>query len=82
MKVVCIDVSYERSGTGLDLTLHKVYDTTSMSHPLSDAIYVINDIGENAEYYEGRFITLEEWREKKLNEILKNDKNPCGFLSF
>lgn len=70
MKVVCINNS-EMVGaveSSVNLTIGKVYDAIG---DLSDSVYyIINDIGNKCSYYHGRFESLEEHRNKKLNKIL------------
>lgn len=70
MKVVCIN-NGEMVGaveTSVNLTIGKVYDAIG---DLSDSVYyIINDIGDKCYYHNGRFESLEEHRNKKLNKIL------------
>lgn len=51
-----------------NLTIGKVYET--YDRPDYSSVVVINDIGNEVNYSSHRFITIEEWRERKLNEIL------------
>lgn len=74
MKVVCIDNSLNRwqKNSGIDeeeLTMYKTYDI--ISEDVGGMTYLIrNDIGKSYDYNKNRFITLEEWREMKLDKIL------------
>lgn len=72
MKVVCIDNSLNRWQKGIDkeeLTMYKTYDI--ISEDVEGMTYLIrNDIGKAYDYNKNRFIILDEWREKQLNEIL------------
>ena len=74
MKVVCIDNSLNRwqKNSGIDeeeLTMYKTYDI--ISEDVEGMTYLIrNDMGKTYDYNKNRFIILNEWREKQLNEIL------------
>jgi hypothetical protein len=65
MKVVCID-AYTFTG----LTYGKVYDEVKLddSYPLG-FITIIDNNNDERSYLRSSFITLEEFREKKLKEI-------------
>ena len=68
MKVVCID-AYTFTG----LTYHKVYDQVNLSDldDINDRfITIIDNNGLKRRYLKDSFISLEEWRENKLKEIL------------
>jgi hypothetical protein len=60
---------YKRS----DLTEGKQYDCHWNEEPVysSDGIYykLVNDLGKEIEVHESQFMSLDKWREKKLNEI-------------
>ena len=72
MKVVCIepfkgkefDINQQggiRYGISYDVVNRLTF---------SSGIKIINDFGKQHTYKESRFIALEEWRERQLNEIL------------
>lgn len=66
MKVVCIDNI--KGVMVLPFTIGKVYETTGGS----PAQYrIISDTGISYDLSTGRFVTLEEWREMQLNNILE-----------
>ena len=63
MKVVCVDnISIENL-----LTIGKVYEGN-----LDKATWftVTDDKGKESEFYEWRFSTIQNWREKQLDKIL------------
>jgi hypothetical protein len=63
---VCID----NTGNELDLILNKVYFEIQSTFVDIDCILIKNEIGIVTEYYQPlRFITIEEWRDRKLNSI-------------
>lgn len=66
MKVVCID-AYTFTG----LTYGKVYDVTfNYENVYNDRfITIIDNNNIKKSYLKGSFITLEEFREKKLKEL-------------
>lgn len=66
MKVVCID-AYAFTG----LTYGKVYDVTfSYENVYNERfITIINNNNIKKSYLKGSFITLEEFRDKKLKEL-------------
>ena len=72
MKVVCIDNSTKPD---LPLTIGKIYDVLLLSidenpsSPVSIHYSICCDDGINRNFHKSRFITLEEWRERKLNEL-------------
>jgi hypothetical protein len=65
-QIVCINSDYHENS----LTYGKVYTFyTSYTHN-----YVINDVGHVATYnWNNRFISLDEFRSKRIDEILKYD---------
>jgi hypothetical protein len=64
-KVICIDnVGYE-----MDLTLNRVYDIVSGDRSLISPIKIVNDKGKVSNYSEYRFISLDRWRNNKLDKI-------------
>jgi hypothetical protein len=72
MKVVCVnngpmDGAMESS---VNLTLDKVYEALGDNLSANDSVFnIINDIGNRGSYYFGRFETLEEYRQKKLEKL-------------
>jgi hypothetical protein len=72
MKVVCVnngpmDGAMESS---VNLTLGKVYEALGDNLSANDSVFnIINDIGNRGSYYFGRFETLEEYRQKKLEKL-------------
>jgi len=68
MKVVCIEPFYwmgkGRPQEGIRYGIS--YDVVNREF---GGIKIINDFGKQHTYKESRFITLEEWRERQLNEI-------------
>ena len=80
MKVVCINTDSPPEFNGnRGLTLYKAYDVISTPNrferelPFGSKPYltIINDFGEMHDYRSTRFITLEEWREKRINKLLE-----------
>ena len=71
MKVVCIepfkgkefDIN-QQGGIRYGISYDVVNRVT-----FSGGIKIINDFGKQHTYKESRFIALEEWRERQLNEI-------------
>lgn len=73
MKVVCIKNSYLDWDGGIckyDITIGKKYDVIK-SHYFQDKYYysIINDSGNSYPYLVKLFITLNEYRNKRLEEI-------------
>ena len=62
MKAVCIEPF---KGEGIRYGIS--YDVVNREF---GGIKIINDFDKQHTYKESRFITLEEWRERQLNEIL------------
>ncbi len=78
MKMICIDDETDILQFGArekELTrgkeyevLHKYYELDGeMRSPIQ--IIVMNDRGRKGDYLISRFVTIEEWREMKLNEL-------------
>ena len=70
MKAVCIHHL-------LRLTKGKAYEVidTGFAFDTGSHIYkIINDDGKQRWYHKYMFMPLEEWRELKLNEILKEEE--------
>jgi len=72
MKVVCIN-NGEMDGAMepfVKLTLGKVYEALGDNVSPNDSVFnIINDLGKRGSYYFGRFETLEEYRQKKLEKL-------------
>lgn len=72
MKVVCINNS-EMDGAmeqAVNLTIGKAYDVIGDRVGPNDSVFnIINDIGKKGTYYFGRFITLEESRNEKIEKL-------------
>ena len=72
MKVVCVnngsmDGAMEKS---VNLTIGKVYLALGDNVNPNDSVFNIkNDIGNLGNYYQGRFITLDEARQEKLESL-------------
>jgi hypothetical protein len=64
-KVVCINAKVGKPY----LTYGKVYDHIDYDEGITSFIDIIDDTGRESGYRNDYFITLEEWREKQLNEI-------------
>ena len=69
--VICID----GNGQPEPLTIGKKYEVIRVGRSQSgfetydDYITVYNDNGNKYSYLAGRFITIQDWRESKLNEL-------------
>lgn len=64
-KVVCIDNTSDGFKTN-DITLGKVYDSYNMN---KYRIVIDNDKGVREWYNNNLFMSLEKWRETRLNQI-------------
>jgi hypothetical protein len=65
-EVICIDnIGYD--GKILSLTIGKKYTITDF---YSASIRVVDDSKINCEYQSMRFVLLQDWREKQLDNIL------------
>jgi len=67
-KIVCID------NTGLDkthLTINKLYEIADVNE--NGYFRVLSDTNAVRTYYSWRFITLAEFRNNRINEILNED---------
>ena len=70
MKVICICIDNKISTKApSDLTIGKVYDAIGT---YGKVFFLTNDKGKRAYYHKDRFITLEEWRDKILNNLLES----------
>lgn len=72
MKVVCIN-NTEMDGAmeaQVHLTIGKSYEVIGDNISPNDSVFtIINDIGNRGTYYFGRFITLEESRNEKIQKL-------------
>jgi hypothetical protein len=69
-KVVCINVNPDGlTPPPLHLTYGKVYDHIDYDEGISAFIGVIDDSGIEFGHRKDRFISLDKWREKQLNEL-------------
>jgi len=72
MKIVCIN-NGQMSGameTFVNLTIGKSYEVIGDNISPNDSVFnIINDIGNRGSYYFGRFITLEESRNNKIEKL-------------
>jgi hypothetical protein len=69
MKVVCID-DYTLSGKKIKgLTVGKIYDVIDFSHSSPWVSQVIDDNGEEVWFNDEVLMSLEKYRELKLNEL-------------
>ena len=69
--IVCINNTYEDGDIIEGLTINKVYNIEKWDKSLTDAVYIINDLGNLEGYFMSDFfITIDKWREKQLNKIL------------
>jgi hypothetical protein len=72
MKIVCIK-KYRSTSLMYELTYGKVYDvlTGCGIKGIDDYnCWIINDRGHKEYYFRNIFLTLEKWRDRKLNELL------------
>lgn len=72
-QIVCVNnkpIPGSGSGKIQSLTEGKVYQT--YDRPDYNDVCVINDKGVEVNYSSSRFITIEEWRESKLDLLLNN----------
>lgn len=70
MKVVCID--NRGFNKKYNLTVGKIYDIVS---DYGESYLIKNDIGKLIDYANFRFKTLDEIRDRILDDILKNNYN-------
>jgi hypothetical protein len=72
IKIVCVN-NGEMDGamdSSVNLTLGKVYEVLGDNISENDSVFnIINDIGNRASYYFGRFTTLEVARNNKLEKL-------------
>lgn len=73
MKVVCIK-KYRSTSLVYELTYGKVYDTLpgcGLSGIDDYNYWIINDKGNKEYYMKSKFLTLEEFRNRKIQNILQ-----------
>ena len=73
MKVVCIK-KYRSTSLVYELTYGKVYDTLTgcgLSGIDDHNYWIINDRGNKECYLRSKFLTLEEFRNRKIQNILQ-----------
>ena len=69
--IVCINNTYEDGDIIEGLTINKVYNIEKWDNALTDAVYIINDLGNLEGYFMSDFfITIDKWRDQQLNKIL------------
>jgi len=77
MKVVCIK-KYRSTSLMYELTYGKVYDVLTgcgLSGIDNYNYFIINDRGHREYYSKNTFLTLEKWRDRKLNNLLVSIKS-------
>jgi hypothetical protein len=62
---VCID----NRGVEKELSLNKVYREIRSEYMEIGLIVLFNEIGFVSEYYNGRFVSMQEWRQERLKKI-------------
>jgi hypothetical protein len=69
-KIVCVNNKpiEGHSDKIQNLTIGDIYET--YDRPDYNDVCVINDLGNEVNYYSGRFLPLEVWRERKLKKLL------------
>ena len=69
-KVVCIDVNVKNQNEG-HLTLNNVYDAENIPYNyFADSYYILCNDGEVRPKLSNRFVTLAEYRDIQLNNLL------------
>ena len=80
MKIVCIK-KYRSTSLMYELTYGKTYETVPFKGGLVQLKYpdryyqVVNDRGHLEYYSKNTFVTLDDWREIKINEIINGTGN-------
>jgi len=70
MKVVCVNVS-----GAIELTLGKYYKVLDEDQDEIGRIeyyIILNDSEQMSSYYKSRFLSINEWRELRINTILNS----------
>jgi hypothetical protein len=70
MEVVCINNSLNEIENKIDLTIGKIYNAEICKN-LKYYYILIDDLGVSSIYLIDRFITLAEFRNQRINEILE-----------
>jgi len=65
VKVICIDI--QNNPPWWNLTIDKIYDSCEVTHERT--IYIVDDSGLGRYYPRSCFITLDEYRNQKLEDI-------------
>ena len=66
-KIVCIE-PYGNGGLTYG-TEYEVVNYLELVELVDEYVEIINNFGHNTEYLRKRFVSKEEWREMKLNEL-------------
>lgn len=76
-KIVCIDNLDGFTGNKwLGLTYCKIYENIQYKGPVSfNFVHIINDRNESQSYHVERFISIKEFRKRKLNKICSESEN-------
>lgn len=72
MKIVCIK-KYQSQGLQLELTYGKIYESieSNLGLPLNQYNYwIINDRGRKEYYSMSDFVTIDEWRQLQIGELI------------
>ena len=72
MKVVCVNNGEmdKASNEWVNLTIGKTYEAIGDNVSHNDWVFnLINDIGNRGSYHSGRFITLDKYRNDKLEKL-------------
>ena len=70
MMVVCINNEKVAGDGTLPITVGKIYEGTIESYDNGSLFYLIEDeLGYRRSYWGKRFLTIEEWREARLEDI-------------
>jgi hypothetical protein len=69
MKIICVNSAIRH------LTIGKVYDVITTANEMcsleNNAYRIIDDYGNNELYSKTLFVTVEEFRDMKINDILR-----------
>jgi hypothetical protein len=72
MKLVCVNNGEmdKASNEWVNLTIGKTYETLGDNVSHNDWVFnLINDVGKRGSYHHGRFITLDKYRNDKLEKL-------------
>ena len=70
MKVVCIK-KFKSQGLQYELTYGKIYEVQPQKWKDAEIYFILCDKEYISPYNKSSFITLEEWREKQIDNILE-----------